>query len=87
MRVVKRDGLLDMTKLQCRVPPDLAEIFRRKAAQAGMSPSRYLAELVKRDVCASDGWPEAYFDIFGRWQGAELERPPQGDPEVREPLE
>lgn len=65
-----------MTQLHCYVPDDVAEKAQRKAKQAGLSLSRYLAELVKRDACASDEWPEGYFDIFGKWEGASFERPP-----------
>lgn len=55
-----------MTQLHCYVPDDVAEKAQRKAKQAGLSLSRYLAELVKRDTCASEEWPEGYFDIFGK---------------------
>jgi len=76
-----------MTQLHCYVPDDVAEKVQLRAKQAGMSLSRYLAELVKRDACAGEEWPEGYFDLFVPIEGAELERPPQGQPEVREPLE
>lgn len=76
-----------MTQLHCYVPNDVAEKAQLRAAEAGLSLSRYLAELVKRDGQASTGWPEGYFDIFGQWAGEPLERPPQGDYEERLPLE
>lgn len=72
-----------MTQLHCYVPDDVAERARRKAKEAGMSVSRYLAELVKRDTGISEPWPEGYFDLFGEWEGAPLERPPQGEFEDR----
>lgn len=76
-----------MAQLHCYVPEEIAQQAQRKAAQSGLSLSRYLAELVKRDTGASAVWPEGYFDLFGRWEGAPLERPPQGMQEEREPLE
>ena len=66
-----------MTQLHCYVPDDIAQQVQRRASQAGLSLSRYLAELVKRDVTTNKGWPEAYFDNFGQWEGAPLERPEQ----------
>jgi hypothetical protein len=76
-----------MPQLHCYVPEDIAQQVQRRAAQAGVSLSRYLAELVKRDAANAAGWPEGYFDIFGKWEGAPLERPLQGEFEERLPLE
>ena len=64
-----------MAQLHCYVPEELAQQAQRRATQSGLSLSRYLAELVKRDAGASAGWPEGYFDNFGKWEGAPLERP------------
>ncbi|MBI3524755.1 MAG: hypothetical protein HY066_09625 [Betaproteobacteria bacterium] len=72
-----------MAQLHCYVPEEIAQQAQRRAAQAGLSLSRYLAGLVKRDVANSTGWPEGYFEIFGKWEGAPLERPPQGEFEER----
>jgi len=66
-----------MAQLHCYVPEDIAQQAQRRATQSGLSLSRYLAELVKRDTSASVGWPEGYFDIFGKWEGEPLERPAQ----------
>jgi hypothetical protein len=66
-----------MTQLHCYVPEDIAHQAQRRAEQAGVSLSRYLAELVKRDTGVSASWPEGYFDLFGKWEGEPLERPPQ----------
>ncbi|MEQ1592858.1 MAG: hypothetical protein ABL892_10775 [Thiobacillaceae bacterium] len=66
-----------MAQLHCYVPEALAQQAQRRAAQSGLSLSRYLAELVKRDASVSAGWPEGYFDLFGAWEGAPLERPAQ----------
>lgn len=76
-----------MAQLHCYVPEDIAQQAQRRAEQAGVSLSRYLAELVKRDAAQAGGWPEGYFDLFGSWQGAPLEREPQGEFEERLPLE
>jgi hypothetical protein len=66
-----------MTQLHCYVPEDIAYQAQRRAEQSGLSLSRYLAELVKRDTGISESWPEGYFDLFGKWEGESLERPPQ----------
>lgn len=76
-----------MTQLHCYVPEDIAQRAQRRAEQAGLSLSRYLAELVKRDAANSTGWPEGYFDLFVPIEGAELVRPPQGEFEERLTLE
>ncbi|MBK9522280.1 MAG: hypothetical protein IPO13_11850 [Rhodocyclaceae bacterium] len=66
-----------MAQLHCYVPEEIAQQAQRRAEKAGLSLSRYLAELVKRDTSAAVGWPEGYFDLFGKWEGVPLERPPQ----------
>ena len=76
-----------MAQLHCYVPEALAKQAQRRAEQAGLSLSRYLAELVKRDAQANNGWPAGYFDLFVPIEGAELERPPQGELEQRLTLE
>lgn len=76
-----------MTQLHCYVPEEIARQAQRRADQSGLSLSRYLAELVKRDAQVSNGWPEGYFDLFVPIKGAELKRPPQGEQDQREPFE
>lgn len=76
-----------MAQLHCYVPEELAQQAQRRAELAGLSLSRYLAELVKRDTANSTGWPEGYFDLFVPIEGAELVRPPQGEFEERLTLE
>ncbi len=63
-----------MAQLHCYVPEEIAQQAQRRATQSGLSLSRYLAELVKRDTDVSAAWPEGYFDIFGKWEGPALER-------------
>jgi len=75
-----------MAQLHCYVPDEIADQAQKKAKQSGLSLSRYLAELVKRDAGASEAWPEGYFELFGRWEGAPLERAPQGEFEARAAL-
>ncbi len=75
-----------MAQLHCYVPEEIAQQAQRRAKQAGLSLSRYLAELVKRDAGASATWPEGYFDIFGKWEGTPLERPSQLPLEVRQAI-
>ena len=71
-------------QLHFYVPDDLAEAVRRRAASAGVPVSKYLAEIVAREV--SRGWPKGYFEsVVGSWKG-ELERPPQGALENRDRL-
>lgn len=76
-----------MAQLHCYVPEDVAEKAQQRAEQAGLSLSRYLAELIKRDTQAHGGWPEGYFDLFGKWEGEPLERSPQLPLEKRLDLE
>ena len=63
----------------------IAEAVKKKADALGLSVSRFLADLVRREVGGS--WPEGYFEsVIGGWQGQPIERPPQGILEAREPL-
>jgi hypothetical protein len=64
-----------MPQLHCYVPEEIAQQAQCRATQSGLSLSRYLAELVKKDTGANTAWPEGYFDIFGKWEGAPLARP------------
>ena len=74
-----------MPQLHLYVPEEVATAVRRKADQEGLSVSRYLAQLVRREI--GQGWPEGYFEeVVGGWHGEPLERPPQGTPESRDLL-
>ena len=42
-----------MAQLHCYVPEEIAQQAQQRATQSGLSLSRYLAELVKRDAGAS----------------------------------
>jgi len=72
-------------QLHLYVPAELGEQIRRRAAARGLTVSRYLAELVQRDV--GGGWPEHYFEeVVGAWKGEPLKRPEQGVVERRDEL-
>jgi hypothetical protein len=75
-----------MAQLHCYVPDAVAEQLRHKAGQAQLSVSKYLSQLVKRDVTA-DQWPEGYAELFDQWQGKALRRGSQGDYEKRLEIE
>jgi len=75
-----------MPQLHFYVPDDVAEMIKRRAAQANQPVSRYVAELVKRD--AGQGWPEGYFESLSRGAGgAALTHEPPGLPEERLQIE
>lgn len=71
-------------QLHLYLPDDVAERVKARAAARGLSVSRYLAELVSREVAT--GWPDGFFEtVVGGWQG-DLERPPDSELEVRDEL-
>jgi hypothetical protein len=75
-----------MPQLHLYVPDELAERIQREAKAANKSVSRYLSDLVTRNVSLE--WPEDFFEaIVGGWQGEPLTRPPQGTFEERELIE
>lgn len=74
-----------MAQLHFYVPAPVESELRKRAKASGLSLSRYLAELVQREIV--DEWPEGFFEqVVGGWSGPPLERPEQGTPEVRDPL-
>ncbi len=75
-----------MPQLHFYVPEPVATKVRQRAKAAGLSASRYLAELVQREI--GTGWPQGFFEeVVGGWQGEPLERPLQGEFETRETLQ
>jgi hypothetical protein len=65
-----------MPQLCFSVSELLARRVQDHAEAVGLSTSRYLAELVQREV--GSGWPAGYFErVVGGWQGDELTRPEQ----------
>ena len=74
-----------MPQMHFYVPDSIAKILRDRARALGLSVSRYLAGIVRRDL--GRGWPEGWFDdVVGCWEGKPLRRPPQGAYEDREVL-
>ena len=72
-----------MPQLSTHVPKSLAERVAARAKARGISVSRYLADLIRRDI--ELGWPDGFFDrVVGGWKGAPLRRAPQGRLEDRE---
>ncbi len=75
-----------MAQLHCYLRDDEARSLRHRAERAGMSVSRYLAELARKDLVAD--WPEGYFErLFGDDEIAPMERDEQVEFERRAPLE
>lgn len=74
-----------MAQLHFYIPDSVADSVKAKAEHAHLSVSKYLAELVKREV--ANEWPENYFDNFGQWEGEPLQRPVQDALEQRETLD
>jgi hypothetical protein len=75
-----------MPQLNLYVPDELAERVRQAAEAADLSVSRYLAELVRREM--ETEWPTDYFEsVVGGWVGEPLERAPQGEAEIRDSFE
>jgi len=74
-----------MPQLHLYVSEGLADSIRQRADARRMTVSRYLAEVIKREVGV--GWPEGFFEeVIGGWQGKPLRRPPQGHFDIRDVL-
>jgi hypothetical protein len=74
-----------MPQLHFYVPDDVAEQIKARAARAHLSISRYVADLVKRDV--GQGWPKDYFErISDVVEGAAIGYEPSVPSEERLPL-
>lgn len=74
-----------MPQLHLYVSDELAAEVERRAKKRGLSVSRYLAEVVRRDIVTE--WPRDFFEeVVGGWMGDPLERPSQGRFEAREKL-
>jgi len=71
-----------VAQLHFYVPDKFAEEIKRRAKDARLPVSRYLGELVKREI--GTGWPENYFEqVIGGWQGEPLTRECEGKFEQR----
>ena len=74
-----------MPQLHLYVPDTTAELLKRRAEERGLTLSKYLAEVVGKEV-DDEEWPEGFFeDVLGSWEG-ELRRSLQSLYEEREDL-
>ncbi len=74
-----------MAQLHFYVPDEVAAEIRARADAAGTSASKFVADLVTRQL--KGGWPPGFFDeVVGSWEGDPLTRPDQGEFEKRRPL-
>ena len=74
-----------MPQLHFYVPDDVAELIKARAAQSNLPVSRYVADLVKRDI--GRGWPEDYLQRLSvAFAEAPIRYEPSGPPEDRQPL-
>ena len=76
-------GYKYMPQLHFYISEEVASVIRKRAESQGISLSRYVANLVQREV--SCDWPKGFFEqVAGGWKGEPLERPVQGKYEGRE---
>ena len=62
-----------MPQLHLYATESLSRRIREKAEASGLSVSRYLAQLVQKEI--SEQWPPGFFDeVVGGWKGDRLER-------------
>lgn len=74
-----------MPQLHTYLPEAIAAKLKQRAQAREMSLSKYLAEIVLKEL--GDDWPDDFFDdVAGGWQGEPLERPAQGELEERDEL-
>lgn len=77
-----------MSQLHFYLPDDEEKVLRRRAREAGMPLSRYLAALVRDRAREPEQWPDDYFEkVFGRWEGEPLKREPQREYDERSDLD
>lgn len=74
-----------MPQLHLYVPKEIASKVQEKAKARNLTVSRYLAEVIKRDV--GEGWPKGYFDrVCGQWEGEFPDIPREAPEELSETL-
>ena len=74
-----------MPQMHLYVPEDVAQEIRRRAKNKGISTSRYLEDLVAKEI--SFGWPKDFVEeVLGGWKGEPLKREYEGDFEKRSAL-
>lgn len=57
-----------MSHLTLHLPDEVREKVRRAADSAGVSQSKWVAELIKKEF--SDAWPQEILDLAGAWPDA-----------------
>ncbi len=76
-----------MTQLMIELADDKAKQLEARAKAKGLALEEYVSQLLSDGSWVHSGWPEGHFErVVGAWQGEQLERGPQGEPEEREPL-
>jgi hypothetical protein len=74
-----------MPQLHLYVPDETAAQVTARAKARGISVSKLLAEMVRREI--GKGWPDGFFkEVVGGWLGEPLERPEQLALEERDRL-
>lgn len=74
-----------MPQMHFYIQDEIARKLRERACARGLSVSRYLANVVRREL--GTGWPEGYFEeVIGGWQGKPLRRSPQGAVDKRDQM-
>jgi len=74
-----------MPQLHLYVSEDIASKVQEKARARKLTVSRYLAEVIKRDV--GEGWPAGYFErVCGQWEGKFPDIPREESEELSEAL-
>ena len=73
-----------MSQLHFYVPDEIEAQIRLQAKRAKLSLSKYLAEIVKREIGTQNQWPVGYFELFDAWQGEPQTRPPEWHLDTRQ---
>ena len=75
-----------MPQLHFYVPKETAAVLRQKAEAKEVSLSKFIAEIVEREI-SEDAWPEGFFtEVAGSWQGT-VEEPEDFELEERDSLD
>jgi hypothetical protein len=75
-----------MPQLHFYVPEETATKLREKAKAKDKSLSKYIAEIVEKEV-KPGGWPQGYFaQVAGSWKGEGIEEPEDFELQERDSL-
>jgi hypothetical protein len=76
-----------MPQLHFYVPEETAARLREKAKSKKQSLSKFIAEIVEKEVKPS-GWPEGYFShVAGSWKGQGIKEPEDFEWQERDSLD